>query len=467
MSFRRRITIAAAAAVTVAVLLASAGAYLAVRGQLRGQVDDSLRRQTNSGNEPADLQRLRFRFSGALGPGPQAPRTNLGGPAAYLQLVSPTGQTLRPPGDTVALPVDARVIALASHGGRSYLRDADVADTHVRIGVSALPGGGAIEVARSLGEVDNVLGRLRIILLIVSLGGIALAALLGRIVAGAAVAPVRRLTDAAEHVAVTQDLSARIDVSGADELSRLASSFNTMLASLGESVAALDASVAAQRQLVADASHELRTPLTSLRTNIEVLEGSTELPPEERAALMRDVHEQIEELTALMADVIELARGDEPGADMGPLPLQSVVEECLTRARRNWPGMEITADLHESVVVGAPERLERAVNNLIDNALQWSTVPGPVEVAVAHGTVSVRDYGPGIPEADLPYVFDRFYRAPDARGRPGSGLGLAIVRQVALAHGGSVTATNEPGGGAQLRLRIPEDAGENGAGPPA
>jgi two-component system, OmpR family, sensor histidine kinase MprB len=462
MSFRRRITIAAAAAVAVAVLLASAGAYLVVRGQLRGQVDDSLRRQTTGLNDPGDVQRLRDRLDGFLGA--PAPRIGLGGPTAYLQLVSPTGQTIRPPEDTVALPIDGRVTQLARHGGRFYLRDANVANTHVRIGIAALPGGGAIEVARSLGEVDNVLGRLRIILLVVSLGGVALAAALGRFVSGAAVAPVRRLTDAAEHVADTQDLSARIEVSGADELSRLASSFNTMLASLGHSVAALDASVAAQRQLVADASHELRTPLTSLRTNIEVLEASTELPPDERAALLTDVHEQIEELTALMADVIELARGDEPGVEMRPLRLDSVVEQCLARARRNWPGMQIQADLDETVVVGAPERLERAVNNLIDNALKWSNPPGPVEVEVVHGMVSVRDHGPGIPKADLPHVFDRFYRAPDARGRPGSGLGLAIVRQVALAHGGSVIAENDEGRGARLRLRIPEDEGSDGAG---
>ena len=263
-----------------------------------------------------------------------------------------------------------------------------------------------------------------------------------------ALAPVRRLTEATEHVSETRDLERRIPSDGRDELSRLAASFNTMLEALADSARA-------QRQLVSDASHELRTPLTSLRTNIEVLARGQSMAPDERDRLLRDIVDQLAEMTALVAELVELARGDQRPLRPEDVRLDLVVADALERVRRNWPGVEFQAALEETTVDGTRATIERAVSNLLDNAAKWSPPGSRVEVSVREGQVVVRDRGPGIDDDDLPYVFDRFYRAPGARGMPGSGLGLAIVRQVAQAHGGDVVAENAEGGGTRLRLTLP------------
>jgi len=307
--------------------------------------------------------------------------------------------------------------------------------------------GYAVQVARSLEEVDNVLSVVTRWLIALALVGIALAALLGLLVARAVLAPVQRLTRTAEEVSETRDLSRRIDAEGSDELSRLAATFNTMLG-------ALEDSARAQRQLVSDASHELRTPLTSLRTNIEVLARDEALPPGEREQLLRDVTEQLTEMTALIAELVELARGDLAPADPEDVRLDLLTAEAIERTRRNRPGVSFQADLDESLIRGVPATVERAVSNLLDNAAKWSPPGGVVEVTLRDGELTVRDYGPGIDEDDLPFVFDRFYRAPAARGMPGSGLGLAIVRQVAEAHGGTVVADRAEGGGTLMRLNL-------------
>ncbi len=286
------------------------------------------------------------------------------------------------------------------------------------------------------------------LLILVALSGVALAAALGLIVARAALAPVRRLTQTTENVTETGDLSQRIEVGGKDELSRLATSFNTMLGALEESTRA-------QRQLVADASHELRTPLTSLRTNIEVLAANRALPEEERSRLLSDVVEQIGEMTTLIAELIELARAEQLAAEPEDVRLDLLVAETVERARRDQPGVVFTTDFEESVIRGVPATIERAVANLLDNAAKWSPPGAEVEVRVEDGEITVRDHGPGIAEEDLPYVFDRFYRARSARGLPGSGLGLAIVRQVAETHGGEVVAECADGGGTRMTLRLP------------
>jgi len=285
------------------------------------------------------------------------------------------------------------------------------------------------------------------------------AAALGLLVARSALRPVRQLTRTTEAVTETRDLSQRIESTstGDDELGRLATSFNTMLA-------ALEDSSRAQRQLVADASHELRTPLTSLKTNIEVLARGNKLSPESREQLLRDLVEQIDEMTALIGELIELAREARPDAVAEPatdVRLDLVAAEAIERTRRNRPGIEFEADLAESVVHGPPSTIERAVGNLLDNAAKWSPPGGPVEVAVRHGEVSVRDHGPGISDEDLPYVFDRFYRSRAARGMPGSGLGLAIVKQVAESQGGSVVAERPEGGGTLMRLRLNGSAADS------
>jgi two-component system sensor histidine kinase MprB len=300
-----------------------------------------------------------------------------------------------------------------------------------------------------MGEVDNALYKLRIGLGVLALAGIALAVFLSRLATRHAVRPVADLTETAEHVARTRDLSHRIEAEGDDELARLAGSFNTMLE-------ALDASQRAQRQLVADASHELRTPLTSLRTNLEVLGSNRKLDPADRERLRRDLVAQLEELGELVGDLVELARdGEAPCEPLEPLRLDELVAAAVQRAQRHAPQVVFAAELEPCVVAGERARLDRAVANLLDNAAKWSPAGATVAVRLCDGELTVCDHGPGIDPADLPYVFDRFYRATAARGRAGSGLGLAIVRHVAERHGGSVRAEQAEGGGALLRLALP------------
>jgi two-component system sensor histidine kinase MprB len=289
--------------------------------------------------------------------------------------------------------------------------------------------------------------RLKVVLSVVSLAGIGLAIVLGWVIAGMALRPVRRMTEASEHVARTRDLSRRIEMHGRDELARLARSFNTMLE-------ALDVSLHSQRQLVADASHELRTPLTTAKTNVDVLRR-TELPKEERDLILHDVSQQIDELAVLVTDIVDLARGVEPNLEIEDVRLDLLVEQTVERARRLSPRSTFTLELEPCLVRGVPSRLERAVANLLDNACKWSPPEAPIEVKVSRGTVSVRDHGQGIDDADLPLVFDRFYRASSARSLPGTGLGLAIVRQVAESNGGRVSVERPSDGGALLRIELP------------
>jgi two-component system sensor histidine kinase MprB len=331
----------------------------------------------------------------------------------------------------------------------AFFSDEDVDGTNVRVLTQRVGPNLAVQLARPLTEVDDALSNLRLGLVLGSLAVIALAAFLARYATRHAVRPVTDLTETAEHVARTRDLSRRIEAQGEDELARLAASFNTMLE-------ALDDSQRAQRRLVADASHELRTPLTSLRTNLEVLGRPGALPEADRERLRADLVAQIEELGMLVGDLIELARDGEPnGEPHEEVRLDELVACAVERARRHAPDVAFETDLEPCVATGARGRLDRAVANLLDNAAKWSPRGGTVEVVLRDGELTVRDHGPGIAAADLPHVFDRFYRATAARGRAGSGLGLAIVRHVAEGHGGSVRAEAAPGGGALLRLALP------------
>jgi two-component system sensor histidine kinase MprB len=443
MSFRTRLTLAAAAAVAVAVVGASAITYALVRNDLRDGVDETLQ------SRAASLPRLRILGDPTGGQFLGIPPEPFGGAAVFTQLVSEDGDVISSPNASGQLPVSQRALQAASgEVDEPFYEDAQVAGTHVRVLTVPLRAEGyALQVARSLEEVDRALDRIRGFLIAIALVGIALAAALGLLVARAVLAPVQRLTRAAEDVSETGDLSQRIDAEGKDELSRLAGTFNTMLG-------ALENSARAQRQLVSDASHELRTPLTSLRTNIEVLVRDEALPPGDREQLLRDVTEQLTEMTALIAELVELARGDLTPADPEDVRLDLVAAEAIERTRRNRPGVSFKPELTESLIRGVPATIERAVSNLLDNAAKWSPPDGEIEVTVRDGEFTVRDHGPGIDEEDLPFVFDRFYRAPTARGLPGSGLGLAIARQVAEAHGGSVTAERADGGGTRMRLRL-------------
>ncbi len=440
MSFRARVTLLAAGAVAAAILVLSGLAYVIVRSELRGEVDRSLRA-------------LAARVAAAPLPPPNAvrdlhlPPPRFGAAGGYLQVVLPSGQTVRPGGGTTPLPVPASARDLPE-GGR-LLQDAHVDRVHVRI-LTTRPQGsvGALQVARSLTEVDRVLRRLAVLLVLVAAGGVAIAAAAGFVVARSAIGPVGRLTAAAEYVAHTQDLSAHIDDGRRDELGRLAAAFNRMLE-------ALRRSRTAQRQLVADASHELRTPLTSLRTNLELLDEADRLEPGEREQMLGDLRGQAQELSVLVGDLIHLARDGTSLATRERVHFDEVVGAAIERAATRGADVHFEIRLEPTVVVGDRDALERAVVNLLENAAKWSPPGGPVEVSLHAGRLTVRDHGPGISDADLPHVFERFYRSPAARSRPGSGLGLAIVRQVAESHGGSAFAQRAPYGGAQLVMHIP------------
>jgi two-component system sensor histidine kinase MprB len=506
VSFRRRIVVLVAAAVAAAVLGASALVYVTMRGELNAQLDDRLRAQAPKAMVvslrrgegplgPVTRATLRRRLSVlategdaarartpvvdflrvGLPPPPDATIAvpgPLGGSAAVAQLLTQQGEVVGGVSRSTHLPVTAQTQAVAAGEANAFFSDATVDGVPVRMLTVPGPGGAALTVAEPRGEVDGALHRLLLILLAVSGAGIAVAAGLGVLVSRRALAPVQRLTAATEHVAATQDLSRRIEVGGSDdELARMARSFNTMLA-------ALDGARAAQRQLVADASHELRTPLTAVRTSVEALARAPAngVSAAERAQALSTAQAQLEDLSVLVGDLVDLARPAEPRADeaegVEDVRLDLLVAEAVARARCHAPRATFVVDADECLVRGVPARLHRAVGNLLDNAVKHGGAGGRVEVEVRSdppgdpadvagcdepggAEVRVRDHGPGIAPDDLPHVFDRFWRAPGARGLPGAGLGLAIVRQVAEAHGGSVRAEVPDGGGARLVLSLP------------
>jgi two-component system sensor histidine kinase MprB len=450
---RRRVALVAAAAVAVAIVLVATVCYWVVRGQLRSEVDDALRAQAVA------VQSGDFH---ALDQQPPGIPASAGGPAGYVQYTFATGQTLHRLGD-IPLPVDRHATAIAATDSGMYIGDIHVGANHLRelifpatvFNDAGQPVTIAVQLARPLNQVDHVLAELRLILFIVGAGGIALAAALGRVAARRALAPLAEVARTAQQIGETDDLSPRLKIHADDEVGQLARRFNLMLDRLEASRAALDESVHAQRQLVADASHELRTPVTSLRTNIEVLLAGHQLDEEDRRRLLTDVVEQSEELSALVGDLIDLARGDLPSGETEDVRLDRIAEESVARSRRNSPGVTFATSFEPVVVEGTPERLERAINNLLDNAARHSPPGGTVEIIVDRDGVRVRDHGTGVDETDLPHVFDRFFRGANTRGQQGSGLGLAIVRQVAEQHGGTVSADNAPGGGAIFTIRLP------------
>jgi two-component system, OmpR family, sensor histidine kinase MprB len=474
VTLRLRIAGVAGLAVALAVLVAAISLYLAVRSDLRGQVDESLKQRTHAfiadpllrsgapgavllGGKPPPGAEARRAARGLLPRHVQPAR--FGGASGYVQFVSHSG-TIDVPGgqgSTPKITPDAREKAIAASGRGEQLSDRTVKGTHLRVltigvatgaakaaGAQAQGGAirGAVMIALPLTEVDKELAHILLILAIVGVCGIALAALLGALVARTALAPIVRFTRRTESLAGELDLSERLDVGGRDELSRLARSFNTTLA-------ALEQALAAQRQLIADASHELRTPIATLRSNIQILEDAERLPPAEQQRLHADIVEELDELTALVGDVVELARGARGDGELSDVRLDEIVRDAVAVARRRGE-LRYELELQPTIVRGEGARISRAVSNLLDNARKWSPPDGTVDVALRDGTLSVRDHGPGFGEDDLPRVFERFYRSERARKLPGSGLGLAIVRQAAEAHGGYARAANADGGGARL-----------------
>ena len=380
------------------------------------------------------------------------PAPGLGGAAGYAQLSRPNGQVLRSEEKGILIPTSAATRAVAEGKRDAFFSDETIAGTPLRVLAVPAAGGGVLQVALPLTGVDSTLSHLELVLALVCLGGIALATALGLLVSRAALVPVRRLMGATERVARTQDLGHRIEAGEQDELGRLAASFNTMLA-------ALERSRLAQRQLVSDASHELRTPLTSAQANLDALAMGERLPPGERARVVAAAQAQLHELTVLVGDLVDLSKTEIEEIEVEDVRLDLAVAGALERARLHGVGGHSSTfdlDAEPCLVRAAPARLDRAISNLLDNACKWNPpTAGPIEVLVRGGRLEVRDHGPGISAEDLPRVFDRFYRSPEARARPGSGLGLAIVRQTAEAHGGSVHAANDPSGGARLTLELP------------
>jgi two-component system sensor histidine kinase MprB len=459
VTLRHRLTLLTAGTVGVTLVLISFVAFVALRQELRGQVDDSL---------SAQYEQLRARL-GIVRRGeifPPAPQRD-GGPSGPVQVITFEGNVLSASDGDLIVPIDREDLLVAAGRRDELLRDTHGAGVHLRVLTVALPDGRAVQFVRSLRNVDGTLGGLKLLLALLCAAGTLLAALFARLFSRRVIQPVTDLTAAAEHITQTEDLGRRIDVPGDDEVGRMAARFNTMLDTLEGSRRALDDSVHAQRQLVADASHELRTPVTSLRTNIEVLLAGGELPDDDRRRLLEDVRAETEELSALITDVIDLARGDEPLSGVEEVQLDALVTEAVARAQRRRPNVTFDdSGLEPTVVAGLPDRLGRAVDNLLDNAGKYSAQGTTVEVALRGGELSVRDHGPGIAADDRPHVFDRFYRGATARGRPGSGLGLAIVRQVAETHGGSVRVEEGAGGGSRFVLTLaPLEAGAPGPEP--
>ena len=444
MSFRLRLTALVSLAVAVAIVGTSFVVYYTDRHELIGQVDSEL-----------SVSRTLPRIVAIAGPAPVGRGGAAKGGRAALRLQASPGIARKLRGFDIVLPRASTAVQVQIVGREA---GADPAKAAARFSTTTIKGvptrlltlltpTDTVRISRSLVETDRNLAHLRWLLIFICLGGIGAAAILGALVSGRAMAPLRRLTETTERIIDTGDLSQRTGQRGRDEISRLSTRLDELLASLAQSLRA-------QRQLVADASHELRTPITTLRANFELLAEPGGLDADERAELMTDVREELESMTTLVAELVELARGEEPDLVPCAFRLDEIVQTAVDRTARRAPELTFRTELEPSVVNGIPERVERAVSNLLDNARKWSPASETVDVAVHDGLVEVRDRGPGIAAEDLPLVFNRFYRSASARGMPGAGLGLAIVKQIADAHGGSITIDRAPDGGAILRLQF-------------
>jgi len=446
VTFRGRLVAVAAIAVVVAVFAAAAASYLAARDSLLGSIDGTLRANARATVQSIQAHTGQLVFHREIG-------------YQGYQIVTPAGTVI----DGGGIPQSPAVKSVAAGDTPDFFADVAIGGADYREFVayvgrvivlthSFVAGStrAALQVVLPLTSVDNQLTRLGLVLAGVAALGIALALLLAWLVGRTALVPLDELTAAVEQVAATTDVTRRLDPGGPDELGRLRRAFNHLLS-------ALQRSQDAQRQLVLDAGHELRTPLTSLRTNLEVVRRLEELAPEERDVLVDDVLTQMNELTTLVADLSELARGEQRPMPARTFRLDRLVEDTVAVASTHGRTRDVTFSLTCSPtwVRGQRDRIERAIGNLLDNALKWSPPGGVVEVTCHGGAVTVRDHGPGISDDDLPHVFDRFYRAPGARSLPGSGLGLAIVAQVAHAEGGTVWAGRAQGGGAIFRFQLP------------
>jgi two-component system sensor histidine kinase MprB len=452
VSLRNRLALAGGLAVLAALVLAALVLYPSLSSRLNEQHDADL---VSAAAQAPDVVRA-FKEKGAVAekeqgkpPGvPPIPTTPIDiSSTLLLQFVVQPIEV--GPSDGFA-DITRRDLAVAKGGAPAYFHDADYAGHRYRIYTAPMAesDGVLVRTAIRTSVVHSTLNRLAFLLAAIAAGGCVLAAVAGRLAAGRVLRPVGQLTETVEHVTATSDLTARLSADGRDEIARLTRSFAAMMA-------ALDESVGAQRRLVADASHELRTPLTSLTTNLELLAEGPGLADPQAPALVADARAQAAELTSLVNDLVDLGRYGGVRGHTEDTRLDLLARRVVERAAARSPRLDFAAELAPCLVHADPDAVERAIGNLVDNAVKWSPDGGRITVAsTAAGVVSVSDAGPGIPAADLPFVFDRFYRSPTARSLPGSGLGLAIVRQIAETHGGSVAVEPLPRG-VRLRLSIP------------
>jgi two-component system, OmpR family, sensor histidine kinase MprB len=445
VSFRVRLTVLTALAVAAAIVAASVVVYYTDRHELIGQVDSDL-----------TLSRTLPRVVGVAGPPTALLKTGVGLGAAGATEDRPEIFQRRVAGSFgVVLPGSSTAVHVTVSRRDPGARPVEALSRYTTTTVRGVPTrvltlvapGEVVTISRSLLEVNRNLSHLKWLLVFICLGGAGVAAILGAVVSGRAVAPLRRLTETTERIVETGDLSERTGRRGRDEISRLSARLDELLASL-------ELSLHTQRQLVADASHELRTPIATLRANIGLLANPGMLEAEEREELLVDVQDELEAMTTLVGELVELARGEEPDVAPREFRLDELVQDAVDRAARRAPAVAFRTTLEPSLVTGIPERVERAVSNLLDNAGKWSPASETVDVAVRDGLVEVRDHGPGITPDDVPFVFNRFYRSASARGMPGAGLGLSIVKQIADAHGGSVSVDRATDGGAIVRLQF-------------
>jgi len=376
-----------------------------------------------------------------------APATTAPSAGAVTPGAIPAGKDLSGLIPNSFVPLAAQDGSVAAGTAPPYFRDVAYHGVALRLYTMPLAtGDGLVRMARPLTEANATIARVRWLLIGLTLGGALAAAALGRLAAAAVLRPVRSLAGTVREVTATRDLGRRISVGGRDELASLAADFNAMLAAIEESQQR-------QQQLIADASHELRTPLTAHRANVELLARS-DLPAERRGHVLGAAVRGIEELSALVNDLIHAARNGRSVDARTSVALHELVSAAIERARQRVPGVRFASNLEPYTLTAAAPRLERAVDNVLDNAVKWSPDGATVDVRLAAGVLTVRDRGPGIEEADLPHVFDRFYRAAAARALPGSGLGLAVVKQTVDDHGGSASVENAPGGGLTVALRF-------------
>jgi two-component system sensor histidine kinase MprB len=440
-SLASRVTLLTTMAVGIAVTGVAFAAYATVRMQSMNSLDESLHSRAAQAAHADTLDVLSRE---------KIPPWALGAADVKIIFLDAVNRTIRGTNTTTAAQIGKPEFEVAL-GERSWsARTVKLDGQRYRVVAVQAQQGEALILAQSLASTDKMLERLGLVMLLFGLAGMISAGLAGWAVARNGLRPVRRLTTAVEEIARTERLDP-IPVEGRDEVARLALAFNSMLTSLS-------ASQARQRQLVADAGHELRTPLTSLRTNLDLLaqaDSSVQLPEKARRELLADVRGQIAEMTTLIGDLVELAREDPSTPAVEPVELAAVVHQAVTRVRRRTTTVQFDVRTEPWWVTGDAAALERAITNLLDNAIKWSPEDGEVTVRLSHGTVMVADRGPGIAAQDLPHVFDRFYRSTDSRGMPGSGLGLSIVKAVADRHGGNVRAGRGPGGGAAFWFHVP------------